>query len=184
MKDLNLTFPNGATSITFCRLNMSDTIPCKIRSRMPFDKFPVDPSDYRTSEHDCPKDMVATGIILDEDDETTTLVCSPTYDEDQLDNDNCKQLKIPYVANTQADWTLIYPFEAKGYCPNGFILTGIDYLFDKPYFNIRCCARKDIDEIIDGRDKRIRILVWVVIILVAIGILFILFRLYNNKKFS
>lgn len=182
MKDLDLMFPNGATTITFCRINASDKVPCKIRSRMPYDKFPVDPSDYRTSEHDCPKDMVATGIVLDEDAETTTLFCSPTYHEDQLDNNNCKQLKIPYKAFPYADWSLVYPYEARGFCPPDSMLTGVDYFFDKPYINIRCCARKDIDEIIGSRTKYIRVIVAVIVLIaLGFGILFISFRHYNKK---
>ena len=179
LKDLNHIFPNGATSITFSRINASDTLPCKIRTTMPYEQFAVDPSDYRTEEHNCPIDMVATGILLDEDRETTTLICSPVYHEDQLDNKKCKQLRIPYVPEPKADWNLIFPYEARGYCPNGYMLTGVDYFFDKPYINIRCCARKDIVQIIGIREKIIRILLAVIVIL---GVLFIYFRPYYKKS--
>lgn len=178
LKDLNHIFPNGATSISFSRIYASNQFPCKIRTTMPYEQFPVDPSDYRTNEHNCPKDMVATGIILDEDYETTTLICSPVYHEDQLDNKKCKQLKVPYVANKKADWDLVYPYEANGHCPNGYMLTGVDYFFDKPYINIRCCARKDIDVIISTREKYIKLLLFLVIVLV---LLFSFFRFYKRK---
>lgn len=179
LKDINHIFPNGATSISFSRLYSSDRLPCKIRTTMPFDKFPVDPSDYRTEEHNCPTDMVATGLVLDENAETTTLVCSPVYHQDQLDNNNRKQLKIPYKANPKADWDHIFPYEADGCCPHGFMLTGVDYFFDKPYINIRCCARKDIDVIISGRNRLIKIFVFVIILVI---ILIISFRLYNKRS--
>lgn len=179
LKDLNHLFPNGATSITFSRINRADALPCKIGTMMPYRQFPIDPSDYRTEEHNCPTDMVATGILLDEDQETTTLICSPVYHEDQLDNQNCKQLQIPYTARRRADWDLVFPFEARGFCPNGYMLTGVDYFFDKNYINIRCCARKDIDQIISSKEKMIRIFVGVVIVL---GILFISFRLYDKRR--
>ena len=146
---------------------------------MPYTRFPVDPSDYRTQEHDCPTDMVASGILLDEDRETSTLICSPVFHEDQLDNNKCQQLKVPYVANPKADWRLVYPYEAKGYCPRGYMLTGVDYFFDQPYINIRCCARKDIDQIIHSRDKYIWILVGVIIVIILV---FIFFRFYYNKR--
>ena len=179
IKDLNHLFPNGATSITFSRINASDTLPCKIGSTMPYEQFAVDPSDYRTEEHNCPTDMVATGILLDEDQETTTLICSPVYHEDQLDNKKCTHLRIPYTAQPKADWDLIFPYEARGYCPDGYMLTGVDYFFNKPYINIRCCARKDIDQIISIKEKMIRILLAVIVVLV---ILFISFRFYNKRR--
>jgi hypothetical protein len=178
-KDLKHVFPNGATSITFSRLNASDTLPCKIGSTMPYEQFPVDPSDYRTEEHNCPTDMVATGILLDADYETTTLICSPVYHEEQLDNKKCKHLRFPYVAQPKADWDLVFPYEARGYCPNGYMLTGVDYFFDKPYVNIRCCARKDIGQIIGKGEKIIKVLLTV---LVVLGILFISFRFYYKKS--
>lgn len=179
LKDLKHLFPNGATSITFSRINKADALPCNIGTTMPYEQFPVDPSDYRTEEHNCPTDMVATGILLDEDQETTTLICSPVYHEDQLDNKQCQHLRIPYTARPKADWDLVFPFEARGFCPNGYMLTGVDYFFDKNYINIRCCARKDIDQIISGKEKLIRIFVGVVIVL---GILFISFRLYHKRR--
>jgi len=179
LKDLDHIFPNGATSISFSRIYSTDKIPCKIQTTMPYEQFPVDPSDYRTDENDCPKDMVATGIILDEDRETTTLVCSPVFHEDQLDNEKCQKLKIPYVINPKADWDLLYPYEAKGYCPNGYMLTGVEYFFDKPYINITCCARKDINVIIGSRERYIKILVLVVVLLVGF---LIYFRFFYNKK--
>jgi hypothetical protein len=148
---------------------------------MPYEQFAVDPSDYRTEEHNCPKDMVATGILLDEDQETTTLICSPVYHEDQLDNKKCRHLRIPYTPQPKADWDLIFPYEARGYCPDGYMLTGVDYFFDKNYINIRCCARKDIDQIISTKDTWIRILI-VVVVVVILVILFISFRLLYNKK--
>lgn len=168
LKDLSHTFPYGATTISFSRIYSTDKVPCKIRTTMPFEKFPVDPSDYRTEEHKCPTDMVATGIILDEDQETTTLVCSPVYHEDQLDNNRCQTLRVPYVANPKADWDHIFPYEANGKCPVGYMLTGVDYSFDQPYIQIQCCARKDIDQIISTRETYIRVLVVVVLLVVAV----------------
>ena len=179
-KDLKHIFPHGATSITFSRINRADRLPCKIGSTMPYQQFAVDPSDYRTEEHNCPPDMVATGILLDEDQETTTLICSPTYHEAQLDNKQCQHLRVPYTARRRADWDLVFPFEARGYCPDGQMLTGVDYFFDKNYINIRCCARKDIDQIISTKQKWIRILI-VVVVFVGLGILFLSFRLYNKR---
>lgn len=177
LKDLDHIFPNGATTISFSRIYSTDKVPCKIKTTMPYEKFPVDPSDYRTEEHNCPTDMVATGIILDEDHETTTLICSPVYHEDQLDNNNCKQMKVPYVANPRADWDFIFPYEANGKCPVGYMLTGVDYSFDNPYITIRCCARKDIDQIINASQKKYK---WILIFIVIIcGI--ILFLSYKKK---
>lgn len=178
--DLKHIFPYGATSITFSRLNVSDTLPCKIGSTMPYEQFPVDPSDYRTEEHNCPKDMVATGILLDKDNETTTLFCSPVYHEDQLDNQTCKHIKIPYTVQSKADWDLIFPYEARGYCPDGWMLTGVDYFFHKPYIQIRCCARKDITHIIRTREKTI----WVLFAVLS-GLLLLLwffFRLVKKER--
>lgn len=177
LKDLGHIFPNGATTISFSRIYSSDKIPCKIKTTMPFEKFPIDPSDYRTEEHNCPEDMVATGIILDEDQETTTLICSPVFHSDQLDNNKSKQIHVPYVANPKADWEFFFPYEANGKCPVGYMLTGIDYSFDKPYINIRCCARKDIDQIIGTRESWVRRLVIVIVFLVLI-----FFFLYYYKK--
>ena len=153
IKDLAHVFPYGATSISFSRIFSSDKTPCKIRTTMPFQKFPVDPSDYRTSEAECPTDMVATGIVLDEDDEQATLVCSPVFHEDQLDNNACKEIRVPYVANPKADWDQIFPYEANGQCPDGWMLTGVRYSFDNPYIQIKCCARKDIDVIVRSRER-------------------------------
>lgn len=174
--DLKHIFPYGATSITFSRINASDTLPCKIGSTMPYEQFPVDPSDYRTEEHNCPKDMVATGILLDKDSETTTLICSPVYHEDQLDNQNCKHLRIPYSPHPRADWNLVFPYEARGYCPDGWMLTGVDYFFDRPYIQIRCCARKDIDQIIGTRERIIRVLAAVLLVLFVSWIFFRMFK--------
>lgn len=181
LKDLKHIFSNGATSITFSRINASDKFPCKIGSTMPYEHFPVDPSDYRTEEHNCPTDMVATGILLDEDQETTTLICSPVYHEDQLDNTKCKHLRIPYVLQPKADWDLIFPYEAQGFCPDGDMLTGVDYFFDKPYINIRCCARKDIDQIIRTRERWVWVLVIVSVIILLAFVLFFSFYRMNKK---
>lgn len=181
IKDLSHIFPNGATSITFARIYSSDQTPCKIRTSMPFEKFPVDPSDYRTDEHNCPTDMVATGIILDDDLQRQTLVCSPVYHEDQLDNNQCKQLQVPYVNHPNADWNLVFPYEARGYCPDGWMLTGVDYFFDKPYVNIRCCLRKDIDTIISQRDTRIKYLLVVVAFVLIVFVIFIINKFSNRK---
>lgn len=179
LKDLNHLFPNGATTISFSRIYSTDKVPCKIRTTMPYQQFPVDPSDYRTEESNCPTDMVATGIILDEDHETTTLICSPVYHEDQLDNKTCQQIKVPYVANPKADWDHLFPYEANGKCPIGYMVTGIDYYYDQPYINIRCCARKDIDTIIQSKEQRWKRILWVVMIML---ILFIIFRRYKKVK--
>lgn len=175
LKDLDHLFPNGATTISFARIYSNDKVPCKIKTTMPYDKFPVDPSDYRTEETTCPTDMIATGIILDEDQETTTLICSPVYHEDQLDNNNCKTIKVPYQANPKADWDLIFPYEANGKCPVGYILTGVDYSFDNPYITIKCCARKDIDTILTETRKKYRKIGVCFIFLVCIMIIFFYF---------
>lgn len=182
LKQTNHLFPNGATTITFSRIYSTDKVPCKIRTTMPFQKFPVDPSDYRTEEHDCPTDMVATGIILDEDQETTTLICSPVYHEDQLDNQKCQQLKIPYAPHPQADWDHVFPYEASGKCPVGYMLTGVDYSFDQPYIHIRCCARKDIDQIIQENSITRRIIIVIVVVSVLLMISLFFFYRYNNKS--
>lgn len=178
IKDLNHTFPSGATTISFSRIYSVDKVPCKIRTTMPYTKFPVDPSDYRTEENTCPNDMVATGILLDEDNETTTLICSPVYHEDQLDNNKCQTINVPYSLNPKANWKNIFPYEANGKCPSGYMLTGVDYFFDKPYIQIKCCARKDIDQIIHTREKYIIFLI--VSILVAVLIFF--FFLYRKNQ--
>lgn len=178
IKDLSHTFPYGATSISFSRIYSSDKVPCKIRTTMPFDKFPVDPSDYRTSESECPTDMVATGIVLDEDEEETTLACSPVLHEDQLDNNNCKEIRVPYVANPKADWDEIYPYEANGQCPDGWMLTGVRYSYDNPYIHIKCCARKDIDVIVRSRERIAVVLAVVVLVLLAA----LVWLLLNKKK--
>ena len=175
LKDLTHTFPNGATRISFSRIYSSDKVPCKIKTTMPYDKFPVDPSDYRTEEHNCPEDMVATGIVLDEDRETTTLICSPVYHTDQLDNHDCQQINVPYVPNPKADWNFYFPYEANAKCPVGYILTGVDYSFDQPHINIRCCRRKDIDQIISSRDEWTRGAILVAVILFLLCLFFFLF---------
>lgn len=176
LKELSHLFPNGATTISFSRIYSNDKIPCKIQTTMPYEKFPVDPSDYRTEEHNCPTDMVATGIILDEDQETTTLICSPVYHEDQLDNQNCKQIQVPYIPHPRADWDHYFPYEANGKCPVGYMLTGVDYSFDNPYITIRCCARKDIDEIITQQQKKYQRWVMTLVILVLIGVFFFFYK--------
>lgn len=177
LKDLDHIFPYGATTISFSRIYSSDKTPCKISTTMPFEKFPVDPSDYRTDEHKCPEDMVATGIILDEDHETTTLVCSPVYHTDQLDNNKCQTIRVPYSANPKADWDHYFPYEANGKCPHGYMLTGVDYYFDQPYIQIKCCARKDIDQIISAREKYIRFL-----IMFGLLVVILFFFLYRKKQ--
>lgn len=177
LKDLNHIFPNGATTISFSRIYSSDKVPCKIRTTMPYQKFPVDPSDYRTEEGNCPTDMVATGIVLDEDRENTTLICSPVYHEDQLDNNTCQQIKVPYIANAKADWDHVFPYEANGKCPIGYMLTGVDYYYDEPYINIRCCARKDIDTIIQSKEYRWKNILWFVIMF---GLFIIIFLKYKK----
>lgn len=177
LKDLSHIFPNGATTISFSRIYSNDKVPCKIRTTMPYEKFPVDPSDYRTEEHNCPTDMVATGIILDEDQETTTLICSPVYHEDQLDNNNCKQIRVPYTTNPKADWDHIFPYEANGKCPVGYMLTGVDYSFENPYITIRCCARKDIDDIFTTQKNNYNKKIIVGLLLFLLGLyLFFYFR--------
>lgn len=172
LKVLNHTFPYGATTISFSRIYSSDKTPCKIQTTMPFRRFPVDPADYRTEENQCPEDMVATGIILDEDSEKTTLVCSPVYHTEQLDNTKCQTIKVPYSTNPKADWNYYFPYEANGKCPYNYILTGIDYKFDKPYIQIKCCSRKDIDQIFSFREKYLRLFM----IIIFIAFLFFLYR--------
>ena len=154
--DLSHVFPNGATTISFSRIYSTDKKPCKIRTTMPFQKFPVDPSDYRTNESKCPDDMVATGVILDPDYETSTLICSPVYHPDQLDNNRCTTTRVPYSANSRADWDHAFPYEANGKCPIGYMLTGVRYDYDKPYIDITCCARKDITDIVQKRETYIK----------------------------
>lgn len=180
LHDLSHTFPYGATTISFSRIYSSDKTPCKIRTTMPFQKFPVDSSDYRTSEDTCPTDMVATGILLDSDNETTTLVCSPVYHEDQLDNNKCTTLKIPYSANERADWDHIFPYEANGKCPIGYMLTGINYDYENPYIHITCCARKDIADIVGNRDTQISRLHWILSIVILLFLIILFF--WNTKK--
>lgn len=159
IQDTSHIFPYGATKISFSRIHASDRVPCKIRTTMPFDDFPVDPSDYRTDEKQCPKDMVATGIILDGASEKSTLVCSPVYHEDQIDNQRCTQLRVAYKANRKPDWDNDFPYEAAGVCPAETMLTGVDYSYDSAYVNITCCGRKSIQQIISLHDSKVMYLV-------------------------
>lgn len=145
MQVLEKSFPHGANAISFSRVYSTDTLPSRIKAVMPYDEFPiVQGEDITTYQRACPNDMVATGIQLNEEQRTTLLTCSPVQHKSQLDNSDCVRVRAPYKINQRSDWIVRFPYEAMGKCPPCYMLTGVDYNFDKPYIDIQCCARKDI----------------------------------------